>query len=323
MWIIQNRKVIFIITAFVAMLSLGSIFTFGFNPGIDFQGGSLLEVRYTQERPSTESIRETVSDLELPGSVVQEVDEKGIIIKTLELSDEKKIELSDALTFAGAHPLVEERYKNLGATISDELKNKSLFAIVLVVIAIVLFIAYTFRGVSKPVSSFKYGLVAVVALVHDILLPTAVFALLGSFFVDYQIDVLFVTALLAILGFSVNDTIVVFDRVRENIKDQLDKNKSVTGEAFRKIVGKSLEQTFRRSLNTSLTTLIPLVFLFFIGGEATKPFALVLAIGVIAGTFSSLFLASPLLTIIEQYQKPPKPKSEKPKFQPQEFVPRV
>lgn len=323
MWIINHRKLIFIITACVALLSVGSIATFGLNPGIDFQGGSLLEVRYIEQRPSVDTVKETVSQLGLPGSVVQEVDEKGIIVKTLELSDDKKSELSEALTYQGANPLVEERYKNLGATISDELKNKSLFAIVLVVIAIVLFIAYTFRGVSRPVSSFRYGLVAIVALVHDILLPTAVFALLGSFLVDYQIDVLFVTALLAILGFSVNDTIVVFDRVRENLKNALDKNKQVTGDHFRKIVGISLEQTFRRSLNTSVTTLIPLAFLFFIGGEATKPFALVLAIGVLAGTFSSLFLASPLLTVIEQYQKPPKKKPVKKKIEAQEFVPRV
>jgi len=321
MWIIKNRKLLFSITGVTALLSLTSILVFGFNPGIDFQGGSLLEVTYTQERPATSNIQSVTNDLDLPGSIIQQIDEKGVIIKTAELTDEKKIELTNELSFNEEFPFIEERYKNLGPTISSELKNKSIFAIFLVVIAIVLFIAYTFNGVSRPVSSFRYGLVAIVALIHDILIPTAVFAALGSFLVDYQIDVLFVTALLAILGFSVNDTIVVFDRIRENLKTALDKKKKVTGDAFREIVGRSLEQTFRRSLNTSITTLIPLAFLFFIGGDATKPFALVLAIGVIAGTFSSLFIASPLLTVIEQYQKPPKPK--KPKVQPKEFVPRV
>jgi len=321
MWIIKNRNLLFSISGLVGLVSVISILTFGFNPGIDFQGGSLLEVTYLQERPNTSNIQSLTNRLDLPGSVVQEVDTQGIIIKTTELSDEKKLELSNELSFNDEFPFQEERYKNLGPTISEELKNKSLFAIALVVLAIILFIAYTFRGVSKPVSSWRYGLVAIIALVHDILVPTAVFSALGSFLVDYQIDVLFVTALLAILGFSVNDTIVVFDRIRENLKTALDKKKPVVGEAFRQIVGKSLEQTFRRSLNTSVTTLIPLAFLFFIGGEATKPFALVLSIGVIAGTFSSLFIASPLLTVIEQYQKPPKPKKETPK--PKEFVPRV
>jgi len=319
MWIIKNRLIIFIISGLVGIASFVSIAIFGFNPGIDFQGGSLLEVTYTQERPAVANIQGIVSDLELAGTVVQEIDAQGIIIKTIELSDEEKTELTNQLSFDGAYPFVEERYKNLGPSISSELKNKSLFAIVLVVLAIVLYIAYTFRGVSQPVSSFRFGLVAIIALVHDILIPTAVFAALGSFMVDYQIDVLFVTALLAILGFSVNDTIVVFDRIRENLEKAQEKSKQVTGDAFKKIVGTSLDQTFRRSLNTSITTLVPLAFLFFIGGPATKPFALVLAIGVIAGTYSSLFLASPLLTTIEQYQKPPKKKAEKTK----EFVPRV
>lgn len=311
MWIIAKRKIFFIITAIVMFLSVLSITIFGFNLGIDFQGGSLLEVTYINERPDTVAIHTALTELDINGSTVQEVDEKGVILKTTELTDEMKIELSNELTFGGQYPLVEDRYKTLGPTISDELKNKSLFAILLVVIAIILFISYTFRKVSEPVRSSRYGFVAVIALVHDILIPTAVFALLGSLFVDYQIDVLFVTALLAILGFSVNDTIVVFDRIRENLSLAQEKKQPVKGEAFRVIVGTSLNQTIRRSLYTSVTTLIPLAFLFILGGDATRPFALVLAIGVIVGTYSSIFLASPLLTAIEQYQKPPKPKPEK------------
>ncbi len=320
MFIINKRNIFFIIASIIGFLSVVTISVFGFNPGIDFQGGSLLEVTYKETKPATEDIKSILETEGLVGSTIQEVDTNGVIIKTTELSDEQKEILDEALTFGGTFSFTEDRYKNLGPTISDELKNKSLFAILLVVLAIVAFIAYTFRKVSRPVSSFKYGLVAIVALVHDILVPTAVFSFLGSIFVDYQIDVLFVTALLAILGFSVNDTIVVFDRIRENLRKALDKNKQVTGQAFEKIVGTSLQQTFRRSLNTSITTLIPLAFLFFVGGEATKPFALVLGIGVIAGTYSSLFLASPLLTVIEKYQKPQK---TKPKKEKKEFVPRV
>jgi len=291
--------------------SLAAIIGFGINPSIDFQGGSLIEVTYLSERPEVPEIQESLANFGITNAVIQTVDDFGVIVKTLELSDERKSDVDTALSIGNTYDFEEERYKNLGPTVSNELKNKSIFAIIFVVVAIVLFIAYAFRGVSRPVSSLRYGFVAIVALVHDILLPTAVFAFLGSFFVDYQIDVLFITALLAILGFSVNDTIVVFDRVRENLAKATEKGIKVKGEVFEEIVGKSLEETFRRSLNTSITTLIPLGFLYFVGGEATKPFALVLAIGVIAGTYSSLFLASPLLTVVEKYQKPPKDKPEK------------
>lgn len=217
------------------------------------------------------------------------------------MPDEIKAQLQNELTIDGQHTFEEKRVKTIGPSVSSELATKSLFAILFVSIVIVLFIAYVFGGVSKPVSSFKYGLVAIVALVHDIAVPTGIFAALGSLFVNYQIDVLFITALLAILGFSVNDTIVVFDRIRENLK--VSKEKNIKGEVFEKIVGKSLKQTITRSINTSLTTFIVLAALFFIGGETVKPFALVLMLGVLVGTYSSIFIASPLLVYIEKFQK--------------------
>ena len=191
----------------------------------------------------------------------------------------------------------------LGPAISTELQNKFIFAVFFVVLIIIGFIAYTFNSVSKPVASYKYGLVAVVALLHDTIIPIGAFAVLGSFLIDYQIDVLFVTALLATLGYSVNDTIVVFDRVRENLRLAHEKGLPHEKEAFAAIVDVSLRQTFMRSLYASITTLAALALLFFVGGEATKPFALVLGIGVIAGTYSSLFVACPLLVWIEARQK--------------------
>ncbi|HIP34135.1 MAG TPA: hypothetical protein EYG89_05375 [Bacteroidia bacterium] len=169
---------------------------------------------------------------------------------------------------------------------------------ILVSLVIILFIAYVFSGVSRPVNSYKYGLIAIIALIHDIIIPTGIFALLGSMFVGFQIDVLFITAILAILGYSVNDTIVVFDRVRENIKNA---GKNISGKNFEKIVGDSINQVIRRSIFTSATTLIVIVFLYFMGGENTKPFALVLGIGVLAGTYSSIFIASPLLIYTEKF----------------------
>jgi len=169
----------------------------------------------------------------------------------------------------------------------------------IVVVAIILFIALAFRKVSEPVSSWKYGVIAIIALLHDIIVPVGLFALLGVV-VSAEIDVLFVMALLAILGYSVNDTIVVFDRVRENLRTNSELNKK---EDFELTVGKSLNQTYTRSINTSLTTLFVLLTLFFLGAPVTQNFALVLLTGVIAGTYSSIFLATPLLVVAERFRK--------------------
>jgi len=193
----------------------------------------------------------------------------------------------ELLSFGGAENLIQKRFNTIGPAIGEELKQKAYIAMGIVVLAIILFIAFAFRKVSEPVSSWKYGFVAILALMHDIIIPTGVFALLGLF-TGAEVDILFVTALLAILGFSVNDTIVVFDRIRENLMLNKERNKN---ENFAETVGHSLEQTFARSINTSLTTLLVLLTLLFVGGESTKYFALTLVIGVIAGTYSSIFLA--------------------------------
>jgi preprotein translocase subunit SecF len=167
-----------------------------------------------------------------------------------------------------------------------------------VVLAIILFVTFAFRKVSDAVSSWAYGSVAIIALLHDILVPSALFAVLGVT-AGAQIDLLFVMALLAILGFSVNDTIVVFDRIRENLREHQDQGQ----ESFSDIVGTSLQQTFARSVNTSLTTLIVLAALYLLGGESTELFSLTLLVGVIAGTYSSLFFASPLLVKVYEWRR--------------------
>lgn len=304
MWIIKHTTKFLISAVVIALTSLIAMVTFGFNLSVDFSGGSILEVAYTEEAPTQQQVVDLLNDSGLVGSTVQEAEENSFIIKTQTLTDEAKISLDSALTFSGALSFTEVRFKNLSPTISDELRTKSLWALGLVVIATVFFIAIAFHKVSEPVSSFKYGLVAVVALIHDIIVPAGIFAILGSFFIDYQLDVLFVTALLAILGLSINDTIVIFDRIRENLTLAKEKGHPVAGPAFKKIVGQSLDQTFRRSFITSFSTVIVLIILFFFGGESTKPFALVLGLGQIAGTYSSLFIACPLLVWLESKQKP-------------------
>ncbi len=300
MFIINNKKIFFSLSAIMVALSIFAVFFYGLNFGIDFKGGSIIEVEYVNERPSVELVENAIKMAGIDNPLIQPTGEKGYIVRTAILEEAQRPQLLSALSSGGANPLEEKRFNSIGPVIGEELKKKAWFALFAVVIAIILFIAFVFRKVSEPVSSWKYGLIAIVALLHDIIIPVGVFAFLGSIFIDYQIDVLFVMALLAILGFSVNDTIVVFDRVRENLR--INKREHLR-EPFDQIVGKSLRQSFARSINTSFTTLVVLLALFFIGGTTTQHFALTLSIGVIAGTYSSIFLASPLLVVVEKCQK--------------------
>jgi len=293
MYVINNRKIFFTISAILVVASVFSVVFFGLNFGIDFTGGSIMEVEYANERPDVSVVEESVSKLGYGEVTVQPTGEKGYIVRTRTLEENEHNPLLSALGTG----LTEKRFNTIGPVIGEELKKKAWLAIAIVVMAIILFIAFVFRKVSQPVSSWKYGLVAIIALVHDIIIPTGIFAFLGSRLIEFQIDILFVMALLAILGFSVNDTIVVFDRVRENLRRNREYRER---REFNETVGESLKQTYARSLNTSITTLIVLVALYLIGGASTQQFALVLAIGVIAGTYSSIFLASPLLVTLER-----------------------
>lgn len=303
MFIIRNKKIFFIISSILVLFSIASIFIWGLNPGIEFTGGSITEVRYTGEMPNIDVVRSNFSELSFGSVLVQPTGNDGFIVRTKDLTTDEHSVLLETLSFKEKYPLVEERYNLVGPSIGDELRTKAWIAIGAVLLGIILFIAFVFRKVSQSalsnvkttVRSWHYGLIAIIALGHDILIPAGIFAFLGSMFIDAQIDVLFVTALLAILGYSVNDTIVVFDRVRENLR----KNQELKlRKSFDETVGESLEQTYVRSINTSLTTLAVLLALYFLGGEATKNFALVLSIGVVAGTYSSLFLAAPLLSVV-------------------------
>lgn len=291
MLIIKYRKIFYIITTLFIVGSLFSIGLFGLDFGIDFTGGSLLEVSYTNKVPNKERIEKRLTGLVIGGFSLRRAGENGFILRTQELKDSARVNVLKALSLNGEFVVKQERLNTVGPVIGNELKNKAFAAIVIVIIAIVLFIAFVFRKVSEPVSSWKYGFIAVVALLHDVLIPIGVFAVLGHFF-GSEINVLFVMALLAILGYSVNDTIVVFDRVRENLKLNRELRRK---EDFELTVGKSLTQTYARSINTSLTTILVLITLFFLGAPATQDFALVLITGIIAGTYSSIALATPLL----------------------------
>lgn len=286
MFIINHSKIFFSISIFFVLLSGLAIATFGLNLGIDFTGGSILEVNYEAGRPEISQIRQALNESDFTETSIQPAGSNNVIFRLKSISETEKESLLEVVSFSG-QTVTEERFSSIGPTLSSELARKGVIALVLVSLLIILFIALAFRGVSKPVSSWTYGVVAVVALVHDIIIPTGIFAVLGYLY-GVEIDTLFLTAILTILGLSVNDTIVVFDRIRENLKNKISNDFAIT-------VGKSLEQTFARSINTSLTVVLVLVALYIFGGTTTQDFALVLLIGAVVGTYSSLFLASPLL----------------------------
>jgi preprotein translocase subunit SecF len=298
MFVVKYRKIFFILSAIFVLASIGSVAIFGLPFGIDFTGGAITEVEYTTERPSKEVLEGRFNNLAIGGYSLRPTGEDGYILRTRDLSEEERQAVMEI--FAAENESVQaKRFNSIGPVIGAELRNKAFVAISVVVVAIILFIAFVFRKVSRPVSSWKYGFIAIIALIHDVIVPVGVFAVLG-YLVGAEVNALFVMALLAILGYSVNDTIVVFDRVRENLRLNQESNRK---EEFEMTVGKSLKQTYTRSINTSLTTVFVLLTLFFIGPVATQDFALVLLVGVVAGTYSSIFLATPLLVAFQKKVK--------------------
>lgn len=288
----------FIFPAILSAAAIVALGLWGLKPGIDLEGGSLVQVTYnTIDRPPVEQARSITEPLNLGEVRIQPADTHGYILRTRALTTDEHNQLLTVL--GGLGSVTETQFTTVGPTIGAELLRKSYIAIALVVLCIIAFIALAFRGVSKPVASWKYGVVAVVTLMHDILLPAGLFAALGHF-AGWEVDSLFIVALLTILGISINDTIVVFDRIRENLK-----RNDATGrrEEFVVTVGNSIRQTLARSINTSVTVIIVLVALYFLGPVATKNFALTLIVGMVAGTYSSIFLASPLLVVWQRWQK--------------------
>jgi len=312
----------------MVILSIIFLAFWGLNFGIDFTGGSLLEVEF-KDRPTVNETREILEDLNFGSVIIQPIGDKGMIIRSQDISEEThqailqklrdlaagsdvlekeeaginketEIELISTTSELAAEVktgdgvalgLVEElRFDSVGPVIGEELKRSSITAILIVLIAIVLYIAWVFRKVSKPVASWKYGVSAIIALFHDVMITLGIFAVLGEFFA-VEINAAFVAAILTVLGYSVNDTIVVFDRVRENLPK--------SDEDFEGTVNISVNQTIKRSINTSVTTLIVLLSILFFGGSSIRDFVLALSIGVLIGTYSSIFLASPVLVIWE------------------------
>jgi preprotein translocase subunit SecF len=294
MFIINNRKLLYVFTAILIIASIAALSVWGLKPGIDFAGGTLIEASYPVAATTTPSQAALVSGISsIDPAVSVRPSSDGYFIRMKAVTQAEKAQVLDILSASGmAQPTIKS-FDSIGPVLGAESLRKAIVSIILVILGIVLYITFAFRKVSEPVSSWKYGLIAIVSLVHDIIIPLGAFSIFGHY-LGYEIDTLFVTALLVILGFSIHNTIVVFDRVRENLSHNGGKNFDVT-------VGQSVNQTLTRSINTSLTVLIALVSLYILGGEATQHFTLALIVGILAGTYSSVCFGSSLLVTIEKW----------------------
>lgn len=290
MFIIKFKKIFIAIASVLVLSSLFCVIYFGLPLGIDFKGGSALEVQYENEIPNITEIQNSVYELGFEEVLVQPVGESGVVIKMKEITEEKKNQVLEKLG-----DVEQISFTNIGPSVGTELKNKAIISVVLVLFIIVLFIAYAFRKVSKPVSSWKFGLATIIALMHDIVIPLGVFAISAHIY-GFELDTLSIVAILTTLALSISDTIVVFDRIREKLGAGVNMN-------FEELVGKSLSETFVRSMNTSLLSLVTIVALAIWGPESTRFFAFILSVGVFFGIYSSLFLASPLLVLMQSKNK--------------------
>ncbi len=282
---LRYKKIYFVLSGILILGSIICLIIFGLNPGIDFTGGSILEIEYIEERPSNQEIKEALVDLDLGSILVQPTEERGVIIRMKDISEETHQQAIQKLS--ENNKIEERRFESVGPTIGRELKQKTKVLIVVALVSVVLYIALAFRRVQRPIRSWQYGIASLVALFHDILIPVGVFSVLGKYY-GVQITIPVIAALLTVLGYSINNTVVVFDRIRENLIKRI-------GATFEETVNKSLNQTLTRCINTSLTTLLVTAAIFFWGGATLKYFALALMIGIGAGTYSSIFLAPPLL----------------------------
>lgn len=287
--IIKNSKKFIGFSLVIVVLSLGAFFTKGLNYGIDFSGGNLFQLRF--EKPITlndinnnlDEVSKDINQVNPNSRKVQISEDNTVIIRTPELSEAEKTEVLDNLKKIGAFDINKE--EKVGASVGEELKTSAIYALVIGAFLIILYITFRFE--------FTFAVAAVTALFHDLVIAIGVISLLG-----YEVDTPFIAAILTILGYSINDTIVVFDRIRENLKR---KNKG----SFEDCLNKSVNQVMIRSINTSVTTLFAIIAILVFGGDSLKTFIVTLLIGILAGTYSSVFIATPLVYFLDKRKKGP------------------
>ena len=271
--IIKNRKITYTISAVIILIGLISIIFQGFNFGIDFRGGTLLQLRFDKS-VSTAEIRNILGDFNLSQSTIQSLSDNEFIIRTESIDAERRKEILSVFKEKLANPEVL-RMETVGPIMGEALKRSFFYALIFAFIGIILYVTLRFE--------FKFSIVSILALFHDCLIVLGIFSLLKK-----EISIHIVAAILTIIGYSVNNTIIILDRLRENIKIK-------TGETFENLINLSINQTLTRTMFTTLTTIFPIVTLYFFGGTILSDFALALFIGMIAGTYSSILIASPLL----------------------------
>jgi preprotein translocase subunit SecF len=292
MWIIRNRILFFILGIIFVGVSIGLVATRGFSYGVEFTGGSSISLSVVP--PVDIATVSVIATSVSPDAQTQKQGDSLYLIRTGSAVETMPAQLAARISDQTGSAVSLQQVSAIGPSVGSELRSKALWALIVVALGIILFIAYTFRSVSKPVSSWAYGVVAVAVLVHDIMIPAGFFAITGR-----AIDPLFVVGLLTVLGVSVNDTIVVFDRIREHLaRNQENKIE----EPFEEVVGQSLRDTMTRSIMTSLTVLLVLVALVVWGPASTQNLSIVMLLGMFFGTYSSIFLASPLLVVWNNIQ---------------------
>ncbi len=284
--ILFNRKIWFTFSGILIAISIGSLALWGFRPSIDFTGGTLLEYRFKETVSAGDLIADIKSVITDADPVAQTSDAGTMIVRLPSVDEATHAKITARVLQARAG--TEERFETIGPVVGVELRNSAITSLIITFIGILIYIAIAFRRVTRPVSSWVYGAITIATAFHDVIIPIGLFAILGRF-AHVEIGGAFVAAMLTIMGYSINDTIVVLDRVRENLLR--------TEGTFEEIVRRAVRQSLARSLNTTITTLLALVAVFFFGGESLRYFALALIAGIATGAYSSLFIAAPMLIV--------------------------
>ncbi len=290
--IIGKKYFYFLLSLIVIIPGVISLLLFGLNLSIDFTGGTMITVSVPKQADQS-TANSVAGILQKEGLRVSSTQTSSnlVLVRTqlMDQAQDKRFVSDLGSQLKGAK---QEEFESIGPTIGAETTTNAILAVIIASLFIILYITWSFRKVPKPASSFRFGICAIIALVHDVLVVVGIFAILGHFF-GVEVDSLFLTALLTVIGFSVHDTIVVFDRIRENLR-------RVSGLPFAKVVNESILQTLDRSLNTSLTVVLVLLALLLFGGDSIRWFVVALLVGVISGTYSSIFNASPLLVVWQE-----------------------
>lgn len=290
--IIQKRHISLTISGILVAAAIAALVAWGLNFGVDFRGGSLMEAQFSGYEPSISEIQTSLAEVDIHNLTIQPTEDSSYLLRFKETSEESheavKSQLSQLAESQEGASFKELRFDLVGPSIGNELKSKSFNASIIVLLMIIIYISLAFRKVSKPIASWKYGITAIIALAHDVIITLGVFAVLGEFY-QIEINTPFIAAILTVLGYSVSDTIVVFDRIRENLPK--------SNENFENTINTSVNQTISRSIGTSVSAMLALLAILLFGGSTIKDFALALLVGIFIGTYSSIFLASPVLVV--------------------------